>query len=1002
MSLSHDFTHSLRKVFSGEIRTDLSTRLLYSTDASIYQIEPLGVAFPRHREDLQAAMETCARFKVPVLPRGAGSSLAGQAIGPALILDCSRHLNRLVELDPESRTAVVEPGLVLASLNRLASRHGLQFGPDPASAERATLGGCLANNSTGAHSIVYGMTADHVLSIDAIFSDGSQAAFGETALEAFSGQPSANTRMEAVRQAVGEIRRDYSGAIQEAWPRTWRRASGYSLNYLLPWSPSQPPQWGREAGEYPPSRPGSLNLAPLLAGSEGTLAIISQARLRLVPVPRHAILCVLSYPGIPHACDDTPELLLSQPSAIELIPGSMIRLARSLPAYASQLGFLSALKSSGGDPAGDPAALLVVEFSGEEQADLLTRARKVLAGREGFLAVSQAEQQKVWMVRKAGLGILMSMPGDLKPWSFIEDLAVPVDTLGRFVRELDKILAAHQTTSEIYAHASAGCLHIRPLLNLKTPAGVQMMHSIAAQAVELTLRLGGSVSGEHGDGAGRSKWLERMYGERVIEAFRLLKRAADPHGLLNPGKIVSLDPDKPLSAMQATLRYDQGYVARAWAPSLDFTRQEGLAAAIEQCNGAGVCRKEDGVMCPSFQVTRDEMHSTRGRANLLRSLITGKFPAERVGEQAVFQALDLCLACKGCKAECPSAVDMAKLKYEFISHYYSQGGFSRRRPWRDYLFGYIGELSAAARPFSAVVNSLVSSKLTGGFFNRIAGIHPRRRLPLLARKPLNGLLDEDFAGAEDASQPVLLLLDVFTENFFPEIGLAALKVLRMTGCQVKTLTVRGSGRTFLSKGLVKQARAQAARVVESIHLLDPDGKIPVVGLEPSEIYTLGDEYQDLLPDNGLVKALKDRVFTIEEFMIRPRAEESQARLMRIDIEPKNLRVLLHGHCYQKAQPPSADGYPNGVGATVEFLKLSGCQVEVLETGCCGMAGAFGYEKEHFDLSMQVGEQVLFPALRQTNPDTLVIAPGLSCRSQIKDGTGRQALHPVVLLASLLE
>jgi FAD/FMN-containing dehydrogenase len=461
--LPAEFINQLRKMIVGELRTDLATRKLYSTDGSIYQIEPLGVVFPQVTDDLQAIVQAAADYKIPVLPRGSGSSLAGQAIGPALIIDCSRHLNRLVEINPEECTATVEPGLILTELNRAAAKVGLQFGPDPASADRASMGGCIGNNAAGAHSIVYGMVADHLQSAEVILSDGSLAQFEAQSLEAAQLLSAQNNRMGVFYRAALKIREAYPEAIQRYWPKTWRRVSGYNLNYLLPWSPSRPPQWAEDALPYPPVPTGTVNLAHLLAGSEGTLAVVQRAQVRLVHRPQHTILGVLSYPGIVEACEAVPGLLGLNPSAIELIPESLIRLARSVPAYAYQLTFVS----------GEPAALLVVEFAGDDP-NLLQKRLQELRSRSAvdcLVAETDAQQKQVWAVRKVGLGILMSRPGDIKPVAFIEDIAVPVEHLGQFVREMEKILAAHGTTADYYAHASAGCLHARPLLSLKTAQG---------------------------------------------------------------------------------------------------------------------------------------------------------------------------------------------------------------------------------------------------------------------------------------------------------------------------------------------------------------------------------------------------------------------------------------------------------------------------------------------------------------------------------------------------
>ena len=986
--LPAEFVNQLKKMIVGELRTDLATRKLYSTDGSIYQIEPLGVVFPRVADDLPAIVQLAADHKIPILPRGSGSSLAGQAIGPALIIDCSRHLNRLIEINPEEYTATVEPGLILTGLNRAVAKIGLQFGPDPASADRASMGGCVGNNAAGAHSIVYGMVVDHLQSAEVVLSDGSLAKFETQSLDAAERLSNQHSRLGDFYRAALKIRTDYSAAIHQNWPQTWRRVSGYNLNYLLPWSPSQPPQWAEGGLPYPPIQPGTLNLAHLLAGSEGTLAVLRQIQVRLVHRPRYTILGVVSYPGIVEACEAVPDLLNLNPSAIELIPQSLIRLARSVPAYAHQLTFVE----------GDPAALLVVEFSADEPA-LLRKHIGVLKSQIAsncLVAETEDQQKQVWAVRKVGLGILMSLPGDAKPAAFIEDLAVPVEQLGQFVREMEKLLAAHGTTADYYAHASAGCLHIRPLLNLKTTQGKTQLRAIAEEAVTLVQGLGGAVSAEHGDGLARGEWIDRAYGPDIARAIRELKQAADPVGLLNPGKIVGCPP------MDANLRYGDDYHPQGWIPRLNFSN--GLVGAVEQCNGAGVCRKSEGTMCPSFQATQEEMHSTRGRANLLRAMLSRQFPTEQVATQAVREALDLCLACKGCKAECPSAVDMAKLKYEFLAQSYSRGG--GRRPWRDYLFGYIGVLAKLGHRLAPLANRVLASKWIGRVGERYLGLSARRQLPSLAPRSLSAQSASLVVTAQKAS--CLFLSDAFNEYFYPQIGMDALQVLKQAGCSAAIIPVIGAGRTLISKGFLDTAKRHAAQLIRTVAQLDPAGVLPIVGVEPSEIYTLRDEFIDLFPGDPQVRALAERSYMIDEFLLRP-AQNGRRPIDTLTERSKSApaqqpAVLFHAHCYQKAQPPAADGLPSGAAATVALLEAFGYRVKTISDGCCGMAGAFGYEAEHYDLSMRVGEQTLFPAVRaalQANKEMIIATAGVSCQAQIEDGTKAAPIHPITLVARRL-
>ena len=971
------FAADIRKQNLGELRLDSASRQLYSTDASIYQIEPLGVAVPRHEDDLVGLVSLAAVFGVPILPRGSGTSLAGQTIGPAVIIDFSHHLNQTLEINAEERSAWVQPGLVLNAFNRQSAPHRLMYGPDPASSDRATFGGMLGNNSTGAHSISYGMTSDNVLAADVLLADGTQARLESVKMqEAFSRGEADTLEGSLYRQAL-QIREQRAETIKQNWPRTWRRASGYSLNYLLPWSASRPPMWAQAGAgdQYPPIDSGSINLAAMLVGSEGSLAVFKHIKVRLVPKPAFTVLGVLSYPSIAEACDAAPELLELEPSAIELIPQAMIRLARSVPAYARQLSFVR----------GDPEAILIVEFSGSTHAEAEYKLSAL--GQQAVLARTPAEQNQVWAVRKVGLGLLMSRPGDSKPLPFIEDVAVPVEKLGEFVREFQAILQANGTGGDFYAHASAGCLHVRPLINLKTLRGIEQMRAITQGVMKAAKRLGGAMSGEHGDGLSHGEWLEDTFGPELTDTFRGLKLAADPKGLLNPGKVLEPQP------MHINLRYGSEYRADPWLPVLEFSQQGGLGGAIEMCNGAGVCRKDGGVMCPSFQATREEMHSTRGRANLLRAMISTGLPDNAGAEKAAHAALDLCLECKGCKAECPSGVDMAKLKYDFLHNYYEH----HRRPLRDYLFGYIGALGRATQPFAPLLNLGLQSRFGKAAGERLVGLSAKRGLPPFKR----GGASQKFSIRE---ADVLFLRDPFTEFFYPELAQAALKVLLAAGHKPYLLTVVGAGRTLISKGFLPEARRHACRMLQSVNKLDPEGRMAIVGIEPSEIYTLRDEYLDLLPAESGVGAMARRAYMLDEFLLR------KPDYGRTPIENLNAsmaangdgqRVLLHGHCYQKTQPPADDGLPVGQQASAALLSALGYEVEIVDSGCCGMAGSFGYEAEHYELSMQVGELALFPAVRAAGAGRHIVASGVSCRAQISSGTGRAAKHPVSLIAERL-
>lgn len=957
----HEIEHYLRAHFDGEARFDPLNRALYATDASNHQIDPLGVVFPEHQEHLQQIVEAANVLMIPLLPRGSGTSLSGAAVGEALILDCSKYMRRVSQIDPEASTAELEPGVFCSTLNMRAAKHGLKFGPDPASADRATFGGMIGNNATGAHSIQYGMTADHVLSIDAILSDGSLARFEDIPLER-AHQKTADQSLEGeIYRSVLKARREARSAVESNWPRTWRRASGYSLNYVMGYSPDSPPGWFQEELAYPPTS--GINLAQLLCGSEGTLAIIAKATVRLVRRPTSTVLAVLAFESIEEACDITPAILETEPAAVELIPRTLIQQARTVPAYARKLGFVQ----------GDPQALLVVEYVGETQDEAAARAHGLPKGKRILRGVQ--EQADLWAVRKAGLGLLMSVPGTKKPITFIEDVAVPVQALGDYVRAVNQLLREHDTFGEWYAHASAGCLHLRPLIDLKTDTGVQRMRSIAEGIMDIVLDMRGSISGEHGDGLSHTEFNERLFGAEITSAFRQIKQAFDPKGLLNPGKVVTIGEASP--RLDQNLRYGSNYRTSVAETHFAFTREGGFAAAVEECTGVGSCRKTDGIMCPSFQATREEQHSTRGRANALRAAISGQLPAE----SNVLEILDLCLECKGCKAECPTKVDMARLKSEYLSIHYATHGI----PLRSRLFADVARYSERAQTMAPLFNFLRKSTLVRWLLEALLGIARQRAMPALAQEPFNLPLNTN------GKEPVVaLFIDTFTRFNEPEVGAAAVAILEAAGFAVSVAEGQGCcGRPMISKGLLSEAKEAAANNIRALSPFAEQG-IPVVGLEPSCLLSMRDEYLDFFPNDSKARTLASHAYMIEEFLIaglNPPIERLQFK------KPAN-SLTLHGHCHMKSLV--------GTDATVGMLQATGAQVHEIESGCCGMAGSFGFEAEHYALSMQIGELVLFPEVRKASAlKSSIVAHGTSCRTQIEDGTGERALHPVQIMAEAL-
>ncbi|MCC6905463.1 MAG: FAD-binding protein, partial [Anaerolineae bacterium] len=802
----------------GEIAFDRMTRLLYSTDASIYQMMPVGVAFPRHAEEIAAAMEIAARHGVPVLPRGGGSSLSGQAIGHALILDTSRYMRAIEHVDTEARTVIVEPGVILGVLNRFLRGYGLTFGPDPASAERAAIGGVVANNATGAHSIVYGMTSDHVLELDAILADGSMARFDALNGDTWAGRAKRPGLEGTIYREVGSILERYQSAIASDTPATWRNVAGYNLRAL--------------AGQDAP------NMARLLAGSEGTLAVITRATLNLVSLPKRRRLALVHFSDVRASLDAVPPMLESGTTAIELLDKMLLDLARANPEYRHLLTFVE----------GDPAIIQVVEFSGDTDAELEAGVErlKVILRRIGhhdpLVVLSDPRQQaNVWAVRKVGLGIFQSMRGDPKPVAFIEDAAVPVESLGEYITELFEVCReAGVDRVGMYAHASAGCLHVRPVVNLKTAEGLRQMRRIAEGSLRLVKSVRGTISSEHGDGMVRGEFLPDLLGADLMQACREVKRAFDPHHRMNPGKII----DAPRMDDERLLRYGTAYSVPL-APldtRLSFASDGGFAGAVEMCNGAGVCRKvEDGVMCPSYMVTLDEAHSTRGRANALRAAMTGALGPEGMTSPELYDVMSLCLSCKACKAECPSSVDVAKLKTEFLYRYQKKHGV----PLRSWVFANIALLNRLVQPFAPLANLMLTGPLKWGV--TLLGVHRERSLPRYTLQPFSAWFRR-YRRTHPAPQngrEVVLFHDTFMQHNDPQIGQAAVKVLEAGGYTVHVLENHPCcGRPAVSKGMLDLARRLAE---QNIRLLAPYAErgIPIVGCEPSCMAMLVDEYPDL-------------------------------------------------------------------------------------------------------------------------------------------------------------
>ncbi len=963
----NSYISELKKATSADIRTDRYTRVLYSTDASIYQVMPLAVLVPKSLEEVHAAVELAAKYRIPLVARTGGSSLAGQAINEAVVIDFSKHLDRILEIVPEERRVRLQPGIVLDELNLALKPYGLQFGPDPASSNRAAMGGIVSNNSTGSHSILYGMTADHVLEMKVILSDGTRASMEPVDEARLEQLKKASGRLGDIYRKIDEIRKTKAEVIRKSTPRHWRRCGGYNLDRFVSGPAFKYPQDSR------------FNLAKLICGAEGTLAIITEITLNLVPLPKHTGLAIVQFDRLYDALAATPVILETGPSAVELMDHLGLSLCREVPQYARLLQtFLD----------GNPNCILLTEFYGESPGHIRDQVERLKThlNREKVpcqvVPVLESDrQQNVWNVRKVSLGLMMSIKGDYKPIPFIEDAAVPVEHLAEYVTRIEQFCQEMGTRVAYYAHASGGCIHIRPLINTKERSEIQKLPRISEFAVELLGRWGGSLSSEHGDGRCRSWLNERFFGKEMYRLFKEVKHAFDPEHLLNPGIIVDGQP------ITENLRFGERYRTIPLQEHLDFSADMGFDRAIEMCNGAGICRKKTtGTMCPSFMVTREEMHSTRGRANALRAALSGKLPAEEFTSRQMFDVLDLCIECKACKAECPSSVDMAKIKFEFLVHYYRRHGI----PLRAKVLGDLRPLHRLARFLSpALVNMALGNTVVRKVLEKSLGLTARRPLPSLARETFLHWF-QNRKPANNSADVVLFFHDCFTTYFDPEVARDAVLVLEAAGFKVELAGHQCCGRTMISKGLFEKARQAATETVEALYPKAAAG-LPVVGVEPGCLLALKDDYAYLRLDPEKQKTLARQSFLFEDFMLE--VLENQPK--RLALHPAADPILLHGHCHQKAL----------IGTQAAKRVLSLCSrggVEEIDSGCCGMAGSFGYEKEHYELSIAMGERRLFPAVREAGTNARIAAPGFSCRSQIQHGTQRRALHPAQILFAALK
>jgi FAD/FMN-containing dehydrogenase/Fe-S oxidoreductase len=996
----------LKRTIQGEVLFDAASRGRYSTDASIYQIDPVGVVVPKDEADVLAVMDLANEMKVPILARGAGTSQCGQTVGEALVIDNSKYMNKVLEFNKENATVVVQPGMVLDHLNAYLKPHGLWFPVDVSTAAQCTIGGMAGNNSCGSRSLAYGNMVHNVFGIDAVLADGTQEFFG--AFGANATKPMSSTRTGSLVSRLFEIGEREKSEMTRLWPKVLRRVGGYNLDVFHPQS------------ERPYTADNSVNLAQLLVGSEGTLAYFKRLHLKLSPLPKAKVLGVVNFTSFYKAMDSAQHIVKLGPVAVELVDRTMIELARSNPVFVSTIN--KALIETE-TPQGKqlPEAILLVEFAGENRTELLHKLKSLvdLMGDLGLPntvveMADEREQKELWEVRKAGLNIMMSLKGDGKPVSFIEDCAVPLIHLAEYTQGLTEVFAKYGSRGTWYAHASVGTLHVRPILDMRregNEGGAHKMRQMAEEAAELVRKYKGAFSGEHGDGLVRSEWVSWQFGPQLVKAFEEVKDLFDPAGLMNPGKIVraSKMDDARL------FRFKPGYAARPLQTALDWSAWNvqadpvtevttvpgtggdpslGFAKAVEMCNNNGHCRKFDaGTMCPSYRATEDEQSVTRGRANTLRLALSGQLGADGVASEAVHEALDLCVGCKGCKRDCPTGVDMAKMKIEALYHYNKKNGLSLK----DKLVAYLPHYAGLASRFPLVANLRNRVPLLAKLMERYTGLSAQRQMPAFTGKPFTEKFDPVLPKAGQTE--VILWADTFNNYFENENLSAAHQVLMAAGYAVSVATAVDKperplccGRTFLAAGLVDQAKAEAKRTLAALLPALRDGAF-VVGLEPSCLLTMRDEFLVLGLDDA--EFLAGRAMLLEEFL----AKQHSLGNLKLSLQPISAKkALLHGHCHQKAF--------DAVKPIEQILKLiPELEVRTIESSCCGMAGSFGYEAKHQEVSKQMAELSLLPTIRSADKDALIIADGTSCRHQIhdllNDGSGRKAIHVAQVLAMAL-
>jgi FAD/FMN-containing dehydrogenase/Fe-S oxidoreductase len=966
---------TLGKSLEGNLKYDKITTTIYSTDASVYKEEPVAVAWPKNVSDIRKILQFAINEKSSVTLRAGGTSLAGQVVGSGIIADISRYMNKILEINKDEMWVRVEPGVVLDELNLKLKEYGLFFGPETSTSNRCNIGGMVGNNACGSHSVVYGSTRDHTIEIKTLLSDGSEAVFGPLNNDDFLAKCTQNNLEGEIYRNINTILRDRINQekIREGYPdpRVHRRNTGYAIDQLL------------DSEIFDKKSDRKFNFSKLLAGSEGTLAVTTEIKLNVISLPpaNKALVCV----HLKKRNDAFKANLIAlkyKPSAVEMMDNRILELTEDNASQRNNRFFLD----------GKPAAILIVEFVMEKPEEIDESAAELIQELKSagygysYPIVKGKDISKVWELRKAGLGVLANMKGDPKPVTLIEDTAISVEVLPEYMDEIEALLAKYGKDAVFHAHIGSGELHIRPILNLKDPEDVKLFRTIGLETAHLVKKYRGSLSGEHGDGRLRGEFIPIILGEHNYNLLKQVKECWDPNGILNPGKITATPP------MDTNLRYVPGAPTRAIETIYDFSSSDGIIRAAERCNGTADCRKSSiigGTMCPSFMATGDEYKSTRARANVVREFLSKE--GDPWNHREIYEILDLCLGCKGCKAECPSSVDIAKIKSEFLQHWYDRHGI----PLRTRLIAYISVINRIGSFAPAIFNFFLKNRFTSGIVKKVTGFASKRSMPLIYKTTLRRWTRKNLSkiNPENPIGTICLFIDEFSDFNDTETGIATIRLLTSLKYKVVTAGHKVSARTFLSKGLVRTAKETIRKNIQALSGII-NNELPLIGIEPSAILGFRDEYPELAGDDLKKSAemIAINSFMVDEFIAK---EFRSGRIDRSSFVDDRISILLHAHCQQKAVASSAD--------TIEALSIPvNYSVKEIPSGCCGMAGSFGYEKEHFELSNQVGELVLFPEVRNSDNNTIISAPGTSCRHHIKDGTGRVALHPAVVLYNALK